>query len=61
MSKYGVIKTGGKQFLVQENDFIIVDKLVNEEKEVIDLETLAIFDTDSGSVELGAPDLAVKI
>lgn len=61
MAKYGVVKTGGKQYLVKENDIILVDRLVNEVKSTIELETLAVFDTESGSVELGAPNLAKKI
>lgn len=57
MAKLAVIKTGGKQYLVRENEEIYVDKIVGDKKE-IDLETLAIFDDASDAMELGTP--AVK-
>lgn len=55
-----VIKTGGKQYLVKENDEIIVDRVSAEEKAKIDLETLAIFDPEK-DIELGLPTLKDKI
>lgn len=61
MAKYGVVKTGGKQYLVKENDNIIVDRLDGETNTKIELETLARFDTESGEVELGTPFLETKI
>ncbi|MBI2051268.1 50S ribosomal protein L21 [Candidatus Roizmanbacteria bacterium] len=60
MARYAVIKTGGKQYLVQEKDEIVVDKLANGKTKTVELETLAHFDTDKISVILGAPILKEK-
>lgn len=57
MAKIAVIKTGGKQYLVKENDEIVVDKLPDAKGEVA-LETLAVFDTEGMNLDLGNP--AVK-
>ncbi len=61
MAKYAVVKTGGKQYLVKENDEIVVDKLEVKEKDKIELETLATFDNDSLDLDLGTPDLKAKV
>ncbi len=59
MSSYAVVIAGGKQYLVKENDEIVVEKLKNKEKEEIELETLAIFN-DQGDFQLGEPVLRKK-
>lgn len=59
MIKYAVVKTGGKQYLVQEHDEIIVDRLPHKQNATIELETLAIFN-EEGGVEMGAPVLSKK-
>lgn len=56
MAKMAVVKTGGKQYIVKENDEIFVDKIKSEKDENIQLETLAVFD-EEGKVELGSPAL----
>lgn len=61
MANYAVVKSGGKQYLVKENDSITVDRLPNKDKEKIDLETLAIFDTEGKTFELGTPFLTKKV
>jgi len=61
MSKYAVIKTGGKQYLVKEGQEIVVDKLNLEKKAKTDLETLAIFDDEGKQIDIGAPKLAIKV
>lgn len=58
MVKMAVVKTGGKQYLVQEGDEIIVDRLEAVEKADVDLETLATFEGEA--VNLGAPSLTDK-
>lgn len=58
MAKIAVIKTGGKQYLVRENEELLVNKLDSKENEVIDLETLAVIDDQNNEIELGSP--AVK-
>lgn len=54
-----VIKTGGKQYLIKEGDEIVVDQLTGKEKDKIDLETLAVFESDK-DIELGMPVLEKK-
>lgn len=46
MVKIAVVKIGGHQFLVKENDFLVVDYLDKKEGEKIVLDTLAIFDEE---------------
>lgn len=60
MDKFAVIKTGGKQYLVKEDEIIFVDRINFPEKEKISLETLAIFDSEGKKIELGEPFLAKK-
>jgi large subunit ribosomal protein L21 len=53
---YAVLKTGGKQYKVAENDVIIVEKLVAEAGSTIDLdEVLMIGDGETSKV--GTPNL----
>ena len=61
MAKMAVVKTGGKQYLVNENDEIIVEKLEGKDNDKVELETLAQFDTDKSDLELGAPMLKSKV
>lgn len=61
MVNFAVVKTGGKQYLVKENDLITVDRLKNKEKEKIDLETLMIFSDDGKVLEIGEPTLEKKV
>lgn len=60
MAKLAVVKTGGKQYLVKENDEIFVDKLALEKGKKLELETLAIIDSENGAVTLGKPLLKEK-
>ncbi len=59
MAKLAVVKSGGKQYLVGENDEIIVDLLEGKQHDKVELETLAIFDGESA--QLGAPALKEAI
>ncbi len=60
MPKFAVIKAGGKQYLVKKNDEIVVDNLKAKEAASVELETLAIFDTDKEKATLGAPLIKEK-
>lgn len=60
MAKFAVIKTGGKQYLVKENDEIFVDKITGDSKDV-QLETLAVFDTENDAMDLGTPALKTSV
>jgi len=61
MNTLAVIKTGGKQYLVKEGDFITVDKIEAKEKEKVNLETLMIFDDQGNNLDLGTPTLTKKV
>lgn len=54
-----VIKTGGKQYLVQEGDVITVEKLEVEQGKAVQLETLMKADGDK--LELGTPMLSTLV
>lgn len=60
MTRFAVIKTGGKQYVAKETDFLVVDRLPLKEKETFDIETLAVFD-DKGDIRLGNPFLTTKV
>lgn len=57
MSKFAVVKTGGKQFIVKENDELVVDRMEGKENEKVEIEKLTQFDSEKGDIELGTPVL----
>ncbi len=59
MAKLAVVRTGGKQYLVKENDKLKIEKLVAEPGAKVELEVLLIADGDQ--VEIGEPVLTSKI
>lgn len=61
VKKFAIIKTGGKQYLVKEEDEIVVDKIEAKEKEKIALDTLALFTDDGKEVKIGNPLLKEKV
>ena len=61
MAKYAVVKTGGKQYLVKENDQIIVDRLEAKDKEKVEIVKLAEFDDEKLALRLGDPSLKEKV
>ncbi|MBU1092128.1 50S ribosomal protein L21 [Patescibacteria group bacterium] len=51
-----VIKTGGKQYLVGENEVLVVDKLPEaQDNKIIFNEVLLVSDEDGKAVKLGMP------
>lgn len=60
MSKVAVVKTGGKQYIVKEQEFLVVDRLDLEKDAELALDAVAIFDTE-GDVQVGMPLLDTKI
>ncbi len=60
MVMFAVVKTGGKQYLVKENDEVVVDLLPDKEKSTIELETFAVFD-DGEKIEIGTPSSKSKV
>lgn len=61
MPKFAVIKTGGKQYLVKKDDEIVVDRVDTDKSANIEFDTLAMFDTEKNTVEIGAPFLVKKV
>lgn len=61
MATFAVVKVGGKQYLVKDNDEIVVDHVATDEKKTIELVTLATFTDDGSKVELGAPVLSTSV
>jgi len=61
MATLAVVKVGGKQYLVKDNDEIVVDRVAADEKKTVELETLATFSEDGAKLELGAPALGASI
>ncbi len=59
MAKIAIIKTGGKQYLVKEEDKIKIEKLEAEAGSKVELETLLI--ADGEKAEIGTPVLPTKI
>ena len=58
--KFAVIKTGGKQYVVSENDEITVDNLNQEADSVVEFEKLAEGDFEKDAISLGTPFLKTK-
>ncbi len=56
--KHAIIKTGGKQYLVQEKDIVTVEKLKGTAGEAVAFDTLAIFEAKGETVNLGNPILS---
>ena len=59
MAKIAIIKTGGKQYLVKENDKLKIEKLAAEAGSKIELETLLV--ADGENVEIGTPIVGSKV
>ncbi len=59
-SKLAIIKTGGKQYKVQEGDKVKVEKIIGEVDAKINLENVLLY-VDGDQVELGYPNLDKKI
>ncbi len=59
--KMAVVKTGGKQYLVKENDEIYVDRLSYAVDDKIMLETLLSGNFDDTDIEVGTPSLSSSV
>jgi large subunit ribosomal protein L21 len=59
--KFAVIRTGGKQYLVKENDEIYIDRLDKKVNQEIEFETLACGDLEKEEIGLGQPTLGSKV
>lgn len=54
MSKYAVIKLAGKQFIVQENDEFVVDRLETEQGKTFTIKDVLLV-KDNDKVTVGTP------
>lgn len=61
MSKLAVIKTGGKQYLVQTGSKLRVEKLVAPDNKIDFKEALLVADVDGKEVVIGKPTVATSI
>ncbi len=52
---FAVIKTGGKQYKVAENDILVVEKLDGAAGEVIELDQVLMVGGEGAAAEIGAP------
>lgn len=59
--KYAVVQTGGKQYLVKENDEIYVDRLTYKINDEIELETLLSGNFDDVDINIGTPFLSSQV
>jgi len=50
---FAVIKTGGKQYIVQEGDELVVEKLVSDDKKITFDEVLLV--ADDATAKVGQP------
>lgn len=54
--KFAVIRSGGKQYIVNESQELFVDNIVTDKKE-LELPVLLAWDSEQDTVEIGAPAL----
>lgn len=59
--KVAIIKTGGKQYKVKENDTLKIEKLLSEVGDKVKFETLLIATDDGKDINLGAPSLGDSV
>ncbi len=59
--KFAVIKTGGKQYVVSENDEIVIDNLNADVDAMVTFDTLAQGDLEAETIEMGKPLLDIKV
>lgn len=61
MSKIAVIKTGGKQYKVQAEEVLMIEKLDAEVNAKIKFDTLLTASADGKELNLGKPSLGEKV
>lgn len=57
MAVKAVVVSGGKQYLVGQNEEVTVEHLEGAVNDSVSLKTIAIFDTEKDTVDLGMPEL----
>jgi len=61
MAKIAIIKTGGKQYKVKENDSLKIEKLPEEVGKKVKFDTLLIASDDAKEFSVGTPSLGDKV
>lgn len=61
MKTHAVIEVGGKQYLVQKNDELIVENINRKPDETVEFPALLSFDTEKTDAQIGAPELKEKV
>lgn len=52
-----VVKTGGKQYKVRENEILTIERIPQKEGEIINMEVLLVADDNGAGFKIGAPIL----
>lgn len=60
MTKYAVIRTGGKQYRVSEGDKLKIEKLSVEKDKNVDFEDV-LLTVSEGKVNIGQPNVKAKV
>lgn len=58
---FAVIKTGGKQYVVQEGQELRVEKLEKEDGEKVEFDALLVSDDEGKETKVGTPATGVKV
>ncbi|PIT95400.1 50S ribosomal protein L21 [Candidatus Falkowbacteria bacterium CG10_big_fil_rev_8_21_14_0_10_39_9] len=61
MAKIAVIKTGGKQYRVQEGEVVKIEKLDKKINDKVSFDTLLVAEADGQNVNIGTPSLGEKV
>ncbi|MFA4942748.1 MAG: 50S ribosomal protein L21 [Patescibacteria group bacterium] len=61
MAKIAVIKTGGKQYRVQEGEIVKIEKLDKKVGDKVSFDTLLVAEADGKEVNIGTPSLGEKV
>ena len=54
---FAIIKTGGKQYKIKENDTIFVEKLKYKKGDKIDIKDILLLSNDEKNIKIGTPFL----
>ena len=57
---FAIIKSGGKQYKIKENDIIFVEKLKNKKGDKIDIKDVLLVSNDEKDIKIGTPFLKGK-
>ena len=50
---FAIIKTGGKQYKIKENDIIFVEKLKNKKGDKVDIKDVLLLSNDEKNIKIG--------